>query len=181
VDDGSGRVIWITGLSGAGKTTLAKALLPRFRRKPVFLDGDEMRAALEPVAAGYSSEERKKLAFTYARLCRLVASQGNTVVCATISLFHEVRRWNRAHLPGYFEIYMKADDAVLRDRDYKGVYRKAGQAAANIVGHDVAPEFPESPDLVLEQNGLGVEDMMEAVRDSAIGDLFGGERKPDTG
>jgi phosphohistidine swiveling domain-containing protein len=89
-----------------------------------------------------------------ARLCRLLAEQGAVVVCATISLFHEVQRWNRENLPSYCEIYLRVPIDELRRRDTKGVYAgvEAG-GARNVVGIDLPAEFPEMPDLILENHG----------------------------
>jgi adenylylsulfate kinase len=81
-----GRVIWITGLSGAGKTTLAQALLPMLPQPRLLLDGDAVREALALLAGGYAREDRLKLALTYARLAKLAADQGVAVICATISM-----------------------------------------------------------------------------------------------
>jgi adenylylsulfate kinase len=144
--DAGDRVIWITGLSGSGKTTLARELLPRLPQPRLLLDGDEMRGALELLAGGYGREERLRLALTYARLCGLAAGQGQTVVCATISMFHEVRRWNRENLPGYFEIYLEASAEDCRDHDYKQVYA----ADREVMGVQLVPELPLEPDVVFK-------------------------------
>jgi adenylylsulfate kinase len=156
----SGRVIWITGLSGAGKTTLAKALLPLLPAPRLLLDGDELREALALLAGGYAREDRLKLALTYARLARLAALQGQTVVCATISLFHEVHAWNRANLPGYFEVYVDASDEICRSRDYKLVYTAKNNDLTPVVGEKIQPEFPLQPDIVLRQDGRSVEELL---------------------
>jgi adenylylsulfate kinase len=118
-----GRVFWITGLSGAGKTTVGQELWGRLRttgRPVIFLDGDELRAVIAE-DLGHSAENRRLSAMRNARLCRLLAGQGADVVCATISLFHEVQRWNRKNIPGYREIYLRVPIDELRRRDSKGI------------------------------------------------------------
>jgi adenylylsulfate kinase-like enzyme/phosphohistidine swiveling domain-containing protein len=147
-----GRVFWITGLSGAGKTTLGRELSNRLRAAghPVtFLDGDALRSVIAE-DLGHSKEDRRRSAMRNARLCRLLAEQGADVVCATISLFHEVQRWNRENIPGYREIYLRVPLEELQRRDSKGIY--AG-ARRDVVGLDVPAEAPEAPDLVLDNHG----------------------------
>jgi len=156
-----GRVIWITGLSGAGKTTLATALLPHLPQPRLLLDGDEMREALAPLAHGYDPKSRKQFAFAYARLCKLAAAQGISVVCATISMFHDVHRWNRKNLPGYIEIYLDMPEAVCRERDYKKVYQThacAGQETP-VAGRDFSPEPPQYPDILIYDSALSIQDI----------------------
>jgi phosphohistidine swiveling domain-containing protein len=84
----------------------------------------------------------------------LLAEQGTDVVCATISLFHEVQRWNRENIPGYREIYLRVPIDELRRRDSKGIYARAQRGdARDVVGLDVAAEAPEKPDLVVDNYG----------------------------
>ena len=152
VEVGPGRVFWLTGLSGAGKTTLGRELWRRLRadgRPATFLDGDALRAAIAD-DLGHTTRERKQSAMRNARLCRLLAQQGFDVVCATISLLHDVQRWNRENIPGYREIYLRVPMKELRRRDRKGIY---ADRRRNVVGIDVKAEIPEAPDLVLDNYG----------------------------
>src|SRR5580704_11879135 len=151
-----GRVFWITGLSGAGKTTLGRELWSCLRavgRAATFLDGDTLRAVIAE-DLDHSAGHRRRSAMRNARLCQLLAEQGTDVVCATISLFHEVQRWNRENIPGYCEIYLRVPIDELQRRDSKGIYRTTGRnGSAHVVGLDVPAETPETPDLVLDNHG----------------------------
>lgn len=152
-----GSVIWITGLSGAGKTTLARELVVRMRALDtavVMLDGDDLReifGMVETNTENYDREGRLLLALRYARMCQIIADQGVTVVIATISLFREVHIWNRAHISDYFEVYLKVPLEEVRRRDPKGIYQRfdAGELE-HIAGLDLDIDEPENPDVVVE-------------------------------
>ncbi len=152
----AGRVFWITGLSGAGKTTLGRELWRRLRaagRPATFLDGDALRAVVSE-DLGHSASDRRRSAMRNARLCQLLAEQGIDVVCATISLFHEVQRWNRENIRGYLEIYLRVPIDELRRRDSKGIYSRAERGdGRDIVGIDVPAEVPATPDVLLDNYG----------------------------
>ena len=153
----TGEVVWITGLSGAGKTTLAQEVVNQLRadgRAVVMLDGDELREVFGASAANANNhcrEARLAFAMKYAHLCRMLAMQGLTVVIATISLFREVHDWNRYNLPGYFEVYLKVPINELRRRDPKGIYRRhdAGELSF-VAGLDMPIDEPEAADYMVE-------------------------------
>ena len=153
-DKKNGLVIWLTGLSAVGKTTLAKSLIPelekQFRQSIVHLDGDELRRVF--VNTSYTREAREQLAFQYAGLCRLLANQGHWVVCSTISLFHSVHRWNRANLSSYIEVLLEAETETLRERDSKKLYGPPDDEGCPgpVVGESLKAEFPLEPDLTLK-------------------------------
>ena len=147
-----GTVYWITGLSGAGKTTIGKLLynnLKGTKNNVVFLDGDLLREVFGN-DLGYSKNERYISAMRNARLCKMLSDQGIDVVCATISMFHDVRSWNRIHIEKYKEIYLKVPMEVLLKRNQKGLYKKKIE---NLVGLGIPMEEPENPDFLIENNG----------------------------
>lgn len=165
------QVYWLTGLSGAGKTTIGQLWRDELRRSGetvVFLDGDEMRSVFG-VGLGFSGADRRKLAESYGRLCALLSNQGVTVVCCTISMFHSVRAWNRANIPGYYEVYIQASMDTLRRRDQKGLY---SQNADNVAGVGLQVELPDAPDLVLDNNGGRTpEEQIAILRAAALGEV----------
>ncbi len=146
------RVYWLTGLSGAGKTTIGRLWYKKLKaagEAVVFLDGDELRQVLGD-DLGFTKADRRKSAMRNARLCALLAGQGITVVCCTISMFDSVREWNRENIPGYFEVYVKASMDTLRRRNQKGLYSKGTQ---DVAGVHFQVEEPKTPDLILENDG----------------------------
>jgi cytidine diphosphoramidate kinase len=146
----SAPVLWITGLSNAGKSTVAAALAELLLSRgvqPVILDGNQVRAALG-VHGGFDLASRREMAFRYARLCQMLSAQGHTVICATISLFHDVHRWSRENIEQYFEVLLDVPLPELVARDRRGVYDDSGY----VVGMGLPPEFPVSPDLVIRND-----------------------------
>jgi adenylylsulfate kinase len=150
-----GRVIWITGLAGAGKSSVAEALRRHLAGRGVpaiLLDGDRLRAIFGGPPR-YDPDSRKQFAFQYARLCRELADQGCVVLCATISMFHEVQAWNRTHIPGYVEIYLRVPLAVLKQRNQKGLYGPGEDKDGPVAGIDYPAEEPIQPDLIIDHHG----------------------------
>jgi len=151
-----GTVYWLTGLSGAGKTTIGTLLykhLKKSKTNVVYLDGDALREVFGG-QHGHSLEERKQLAMQYSRLCRMLSNQGMYVICATISMFHEVRNWNREHIENYIEVYIKVPMEELIRRDQKQLYSRALKGEINhVMGINAEIEEPEKPDIVLVNDG----------------------------
>lgn len=160
-----GLVIWITGLSAAGKTTIANALLPCLPEKQVLLDGDDLRNALQSLGSKFDVDGRRQLAYAYAGLAKMLADQGAVVVVATIALFHEIHDWNRENMPGYFEIFLDVPEAIRRARDPKGLYAKAAAGRLkDVAGIDIVPEFPEKPDMHIKYDETrGVKDIVRQI------------------
>ena len=153
----TGQVIWITGLSGAGKTTVAEQLTLRIGElglNPILLDGDVLRDLFKStgvISETYNREARIKLALKYAHICKILSSQGFTVIIATISMYNEAYAWNRTNLPNYFEIYLKVPLKELRRRDPKKIYQRydAGDLS-DVAGLDLAVDEPLEPQVILD-------------------------------
>lgn len=169
VQPGVGRVFWVTGLSGSGKTTISNLLRERLQPycdKVVILDGDGLREVLGQLTE-FTTENRRERGMIYVRLCRMLAEQGFTVICGTIAMYHAIRQWNRENIPEYFEIYLRAPIEVLRQRDQKGLYVGAdGQGEANVVGVDLQFEEPMDSDLIIDNYGeMTPERSVQAILD----------------
>ena len=159
----SGTVYWITGLSGAGKSTVGKLLYDKIKSQKdnvVLLDGDALRHAIA-TDLGYSMEDRHESARRNIGLCKLLADQEMDVICCTICMFEDIRQWSREHNENYFEVYLKVPMDVLRKRNQKNLYEDSSN---EVVGIGVGMEEPQCPDLVIVNDGSqGPEEIAEEI------------------
>jgi bifunctional enzyme CysN/CysC len=179
-------VVWLTGLSGAGKSTIARRLerLLFFRGVQTFLlDGDAVRHGLNGDLA-FSDADRRENVRRIAEVARLAFDQGAVVICALISPFRRDRAFARSLVPDgrFLEAYARCDVEVCRARDPKGLYAKAmaGELSA-FTGVSSPYEAPESPELILDTTRTGVEESVQALLDalSARGLLARAGDRPD--
>lgn len=141
-----GGVIWVTGHSSAGKTSVGRivaSMLNDARTPSVFLDGDDLRGILGN-KWGYTAEERRELARVYFRFCSHLASQNITVVISAVAMYDEIFAWFKQNVPHAMLVYLDVPEATRRTRDAatKGVY-------ADIKGNAGHYDVPSSPDLTL--------------------------------
>ena len=165
----SGVLYWITGLSGAGKTTIGNRLYYELKKKQdnvVILDGDILKNIFSN-SPQYGFKARKERAVQYAKLCKSLTDQGLVVICCTIAMFSDVRKWNRENNRGYVEIFVNTPIEVLIKRDQKGIYSGYSEGKLkDIAGEDVRVEFPQNPDIEIvndDKNDLEkcVQDILE--------------------
>ena len=151
-----GVVVWLTGLPGSGKTTLATRAAEELRRRGLraeVLDGDWVRKTINP-DAGFTREERRRHLRRVAWIARLLARNGVIVLCSFVSPYREVRREIRKiveeEVP-FLEVYVKCPVEECIKRDPKGLYAKALRGEIkHFTGITDPYEPPESPDLVLD-------------------------------
>lgn len=160
-------VFWLTGLSGAGKTTLGTQLTNQLRARGepvIFLDGDVLRSLFNDTTK-HDQQSRLDIGMKYARLCQMLVAQGVHVVCATISLFHQIQDWNRNNIKNYIEIFLDVPMDELIKRDSKQIYSRAHAGEiCNIMGIDIAPELPKQADVVIHHaNDMNHKDSIELI------------------
>ena len=164
-------VLWIIGKSGAGKTTVGRLLYRKLNAlapNTVFLDGDELRAAVGN-DLGYSVKDRQESERRTSRLCKLLADQGIHVICAKLANAPGVLEWNRKHIDDYRDIYIKVDDSLLLLHDAKGLYRKFARGEVeNVVGEDIPFHEPHSAWLTIEND---FQTTMEQIADQILQEL----------
>ncbi|HAQ33605.1 MAG TPA: adenylylsulfate kinase [Rhodospirillaceae bacterium] len=145
-------VIWITGISGAGKTTLATALYEAMKpRLPelVRIDGDEVRA-LFGNSLSFAESDRRLQIQRLQNLAAMLDGQGLSVIVAALYAHPDLLAWNRDHFSDYFEVYIDASLDLVRSRDPKGLYAKADCGdMPHVVGLDVPWHAPDAPHMTV--------------------------------
>lgn len=151
-------VIWLIGLSGAGKTTIGREVWRQWREQSanvVMLDGDEVRDVIgrDPQGDPYSVEGRRRNAERITALCELLDRQGVHVVCCILSIFPEMRAQNRERFTEYLEVSVATPLEACVARDDKGIYAPALRGEThNVVGIDIPFAAPLDADVVLENH-----------------------------
>ncbi len=173
-----GCLYWITGLAGAGKSTLANSLyhdLKKTQSDLVLLDGDHLREVYG-LAGHFNLQDRKAMAMRHAKMCHLLTSQGIDVICPTISMFDAVRHWNRVHQADYVEIFLDVSQQTLMQRDQLKLYsQQSVSQPCYVVGQDIDAELPTRADVVLVNEGVaGIEPVYQQLLEFlATKDLHG--------
>jgi len=177
-------VVWLIGLSGAGKTTIGRALYNKwkvFDSSTVFVDGDEVRNIFsqDKTPSDYSLEGRRQNAELIFNICKWLDSQNLNVVCCLLSLFPELQARNRVGFSKYFEVFVQVPIHKLIGRDNKGLYGKAiKKETKNVVGIDIEFPDPPNPDLVIDNKGFDTSPEIwaqEIAQTSGIIDLLPSE------
>lgn len=174
-----GCTVWLTGLSGAGKTSIAFELEAYLvsRGIPAYgLDGDNMRTGLNK-DLGFSKQDREENIRRVAEVAKLFADAGQVCICSFVSPFAEdrevARRIHRDNDLPFFEVFVDTPLHVCEERDTKGLYQKARQGVIKgFTGIDQPYESPENPELVVKTVDASVEEstmqVVEMLQENGI-------------
>ena len=150
LDKKKGIVFWITGLSGSGKSTVAKNIQKNISKnygKSVLINGDKLRDIFK--IKGYSRKERLNIGISYSKISKLLTNNNINVIIATVGLFHELHKYNRKTLSNYVEIFLKCKIKKVIKNKKKFFYKKKTK---NVWGIDIKPEFPKKPHIKVINN-----------------------------
>ncbi len=164
----TGFVLWFTGLSSSGKSTIADAVYDALRTRKVKverLDGDVVRESLTK-DLGFTKEDRDENIRRVGFVSRLLSRNGVGVVASFISPYEEEREGVRMKVENFVEIFVNTPLEVCEERDRKGLYAKARRGEIdNFTGISAPYEEPESPDIELKTDEESVEDCVKKVTD----------------
>ena len=152
-------VVLLTGLSGSGKTTIAKKVIEKLRKKglaPVLLDGDEIRNAIK--LTGFDEESRKRHNLNVGYMAKILESQGKIVIVSLISPYDDIRKQIREMCNKFIEVHVSTDIKVCMERDPKGIYQKAISGEIKDFTGISAPYYPpQNPELLLDTASMSIE------------------------
>ena len=163
-------VIWITGISGAGKTTIATSIIQNYKHRfhnLVNIDGDVVRE-LYGSDLGYEEKDRISQIKRMQKLCLFLENQNLIVIASALYSNFELMDWNRKNFSEYFEIYLNASLDLVKKRDPKGIYQKFVKGEEkNLVGIDIPWHEPKKPNLVIDMDEVkSVSDVRKNIIES---------------
>jgi adenylylsulfate kinase len=160
-------VLWFTGLSGSGKSTIAERVYEALRGRGgevEYIDGDALREVFPHT--GFTREEREEHLKRTGYMASRLAAHGVTVIASFVSPYRASREFIRRLCPGFVEIYVATPLEECERRDVKGLYARARRGEIrNFTGIDDPYEVPEHPELTLDTRALSVEQCVGRVLD----------------
>lgn len=164
------KILWLTGLSGSGKSTIAQHLERKLYNEGFFaqvLDGDNIRSGINS-NLGFSLEDRKENIRRIAEIAKLYLNSGIITLNSFVSPTREIRDYAKSIIgaENFLEIYINAPLEVCEARDVKGLYKKARKGEIKgFTGIDSPYEAPENPSFEIKTNDLTIEEAVEQLHD----------------
>ena len=166
-----GILFWVTGLSGSGKTSIARKIKPKISKlygPTIVFSGDDMRKIFG--LTKYSRSERFKNAINFSKYSEFITNQKINIIFANIGMFHKARKRNRSKIQNYIEIYIKANLKKIIKMGNKKIYKKFDK---DIVGKDIIPELPTSPNIIIHNKfnksvKVLADELLEKIKENLI-------------
>jgi adenylyl-sulfate kinase len=159
------KTIWLTGLSGAGKSTIAEALKKKYFPDTVIIDGDALRKTINK-ELGYTEEDRQRNITRAAEICKLINDQGHYCIATMMSPL-ESQRMMAKHIIGeenFFLVYVSCDIDTLKQRDTKGLYKQFQDGEIKfMVGLDLPFDVPVNPNVVVNTNAMDLHTCIQSI------------------
>lgn len=168
-----GVVLWLTGLSGSGKSTIARGVERLLHKKGVLtklLDGDNLRTGLN-ANLGFSDSDREENIRRVAETAKLFVETGIVTICSFVSPTLAIRKSAKSIIgdTDFLEIYVNASFEECAKRDVKGLYKKAlAGEIKNFTGLDAPFESPQNPYLILDTSNQSIEESVEQLFNSIL-------------
>ena len=151
IDNKKGILFWVTGLSGSGKTEIAKKIKKDISKKygpTLLVSGDDLRKIFK--FNKYTANERIVLGRYYWNFAKFITNQKINLIFAVVSMTNSTRRWNRKNLSNYLEIYIKTNIRTIIKAKKKKIYHKRN--SGDIVGINIKAELPKNADITINNN-----------------------------
>ena len=160
-------IIWLTGISGSGKTTIATEIMRKYKSSfpnLINIDGDIVRDFFDK-SLGYDVDARVTQIKRIQKICKFLERQGLILVVSALDSSPELMKWNRNNFLNYYEIYLDTSLNLVKSRDPKNLYKKfADGKEKNIVGIDIPWHAPINYDLKIKMNeNTLVEEVMKKI------------------
>ena len=150
-------VIWITGLSGSGKSTVAKIIVSKLKKKYsniLFLDGDNLRKKYKiKKKNSFDNNSRKKIGLFYAKLCQKYSKEGKLVIISVMALLKNIHNWNKKNITNYKDVFLDVPIYELIKRDPKKIYKNYFEGKfSDVAGLDLQYDIPKNPFIGIKWN-----------------------------
>ena len=146
-----GILFWVTGLSGSGKTIIAKKIkkdISKYYGPTLIVSGDDLRKIFK--FNKYTASERKVLGEYYCHYAKFITNQKVNLIFAVVAMRDSTRNWNKKNIDNYLEIYIKTNIKTIIKANKKKIYHKKN--SGDIVGINIKPELPKKSDIIINNN-----------------------------
>ena len=151
LNEKKGILFFVTGLSGSGKTTIAKKIkkdISKIYGPTLVISGDNLRKIFR--FNQYKYKERLMLGRKFCKFAKFITDQKINLIFAVVGMMDDSRDWYRKNVDNYIEIYIKSDIKKIVKLKRKKIYHL--KKLTNIVGVDIKPEFPKNPDIIIKND-----------------------------